>query len=110
MDSSKLPEIRRQVGPLRMAVATLVFICLPFAFYPGDDEAGWRVIPVYVIPVMALMLIWVLPFDMLMSRVFMGDKEGDERDRYKIVIKFDAFLLVMLFLFWAPFFLNLLME
>jgi hypothetical protein len=93
-----------------MAVAILVLICLPFAFYPGDDASGWRVIPVYVIPVMALMLIWVLPFDMLMSRVFMGDKEGEERDRYKTVIKFDVFLLVMLFLFWAPFFLNLLTE
>lgn len=110
MHPSKLSDILRQVGLLRVGMAALVLVCLPFVFYPGEDDSGWRVIPVQVAPVMALMLLWVLLFDLLMSRVFMGDKEGGERDRYRTVIKFDVFLLVMLFVFWTPFFLRLLAE
>ncbi len=110
MDFFKSSEVRQQVGVLRVAMAVLVLLCLPFVFYPGADDSGWRVIPVHVVPVIALMLIWILPFDMLMSRVFMGEKEGSERDRYKTIIKFDTALLVMLFLFWAPFFFILLTE
>ena len=110
MNLSTLSGIRKQVGVLRVATAVLVLFCLPFVFYPGEDNSGWRAIPIYVVPVIALMLMWILPFDMLMSRVFMGGKEGGERDRYKTVIKFDAALLAMLFLFWGPFFFNLLAE
>ena len=110
MDFSSLSEIPKQVGFLRLAMAALVLGSLPFVFYPGEDDSGWRVIPVHVAPVIALMLIWILPFDMLMSRVFMGEKEGRGRDHYKAVIKFDTLLLAALFLFWAPFFLKLLAE
>ena len=91
-----------------MALGILVLACLPFVFYPGEDDSGWRVIPVQVVPVIALMLIWVLLFDMLMSRVFLGEKEGWERQRHKTVIRFDALLLALLLLFWTPFFVNLL--
>lgn len=110
MNSVKPSEIHRQVGVLRLAMGILVLLCLPFVFYPGEDDSGWRVIPVHVMPVLALMLIWVLLFDVLISRVFMEGKEGWERNRYRTVIKFDAFLLAMLFLFWGPFFINLLAE
>lgn len=110
MDSFTSSDIRKQVGLLRVGMAALVLACLPFVFYPGGDDSGWRVIPAHVAPVMALILIWILLFDLLMSRVFMGDKEGREREHYRTVIKFDAVLLLMLFLFWAPFFVNLLTE
>lgn len=107
MSFPNVSRIHRQVGILRTAVAILVLICLPFVFFPGESDSGWRVIPVYIIPVMALMLIWILPFDILMSRVFMSGKEGTERDHYKTVIKFDALLLFLLFVFWGPFYAKL---
>ncbi len=100
--------LRERVGILRVAMGLLVLLTLPFVFYWGEDASGWRTISVYVVPVIALMLMWILPFDMLMSRVFMGEKHGSERACYKTVIVFDAILLAMLFLFWTPFFVKLL--
>ena len=102
---SENPLVR--IGILRLLVAGFVLVCLPMVFFTGTSRSGWGIIPSQVMPGLVLFMAWALPFDMLMARVFMADKEGRARQRYKLIIALDALLLVALVVFWGPFFLAL---
>jgi hypothetical protein len=104
------PGLVARVGVLRIAVASIAIAFLPFVFFSGERESVLGVIATQVVPGLALFMIWALPFDMLMARVFMVDKHGPERDRYKTVITLDIVLLVALLVFWGPFFFSLLTQ
>lgn len=104
------PSLVARVGVLRIAVASIVIAFLPFVFFSGERESVLGVIATQVVPGLALFMIWALPFYMLMARVFMVDKHGPERDRYKTVITLDIVLLVALLVFWGPFFFLLLTQ
>ncbi len=97
-----------QVGPLRLGLALLIALCLPLVFFADAQPEGWRVIPVYVGPVLAVIFIWLLLLDMLMSRVLMSEQPPEKRVRYRLAMKLDAALLAAIFLFWGPFFYGLL--
>ena len=104
----KGPGLIGELGILRLVVAGIVVICLPLAFLSGADSTGWGVVPSQVVPVIVVLLVWALPFDMLMARVFMADRPDAERRRYRTIIKVDGVLIVALLLFWGPFFFALL--
>jgi hypothetical protein len=101
------PSLIARVGVLRIAVASIVIAFLPFAFFNGERDLVLGVIATQVVPGLVLFMIWALPFDMIMARVFMIDKQGSERDRHKTVIKLDIGLLMALLVFWGPFFIAL---
>jgi hypothetical protein len=77
-------------------------------FLATGDAQGWRAIPSYVAPVLVVLIVWGLLFDMLMARVLMSEQQGLARDRYKAVLLVDAILLAALLLFWMPFYVALL--
>lgn len=106
----KLILFSTRAGFLRCALAVLVLVCLPLVFFSWEDDTGWRVIPVHVAPVLALLLMWILAFDMLMSRVFMGEQDDKHRDRYRTILKLDSVLLAALLLSWGPVFVALLSQ
>ena len=97
-----------QVGPLRVGQALFVVVLLPLVFLAGKGYHGWAAIPSYVAPVLVIILVWLLLLDLLMSRLFMGEKQGAERTRYRRVLTLDAALLAALVLFWGPWFVSLL--
>jgi hypothetical protein len=97
-----------QVGPLRVLWAVIVLLCLLMVFFQDGEDTGWRVIPVYVAPVLVILNIWGLLFDLLMSWLFMMQKHGQERLRCRRILLWDGFLLVALLAFWAPSFASLL--
>ena len=97
-----------EVGLLRLIIAGIVVLCLPLVFLSGASSAGWGVLPSQVAPVIVVLLVWALPFDMLMARVFMVDRPDGERERYRVIIRFDGILIAALLLFWGPFFFALL--
>lgn len=78
------------------------------AFFADVEPSGWRIFPVYVAPVLVVILIWVLLFDLLMSRVLMGEKSPQARLPYKMVMRLDGALLLAILLFWGPFYYGLL--
>jgi len=95
------------LGPVRATVALIALICLPLVFFSGADHHGWGIIPSQVVPGLVVLLVWALPFDILMVKVFMSDARDEERARYRTVIRIDLLLILALILFWAPFFLRL---
>ena len=97
------------LGPVRATVALIALLCLPMVFFSGADYEGWGIIPSQVVPGLVILMVWALPFDMLMARVFMADLQGPERERYRTVIRIDALLVLALVLFWGPFFIGLLL-
>ena len=99
-----------RVGVLRLVFAVIVVILLPFIFFDGERQSVFGIIATLVVPGLVLFMIWALPFDMIMARAFMVDKQGPERDRYKTVIKLDMVLLVALLVFWGPFFFSLVTQ
>jgi len=98
----------KQVGPLRVLFAALVVFCMLLVFLPDDHGTGWYVLSVHVAPALVILSIWVLLFDLLMASIFMSQKHGQERLRYRHILLWDGFLLVALFAFWGPFFASLL--
>ena len=107
--SSKTDNVTifKQVGPLRVAWAAIVVFCLLMVFFSDGDGTGWNVIPVYIAPVLVILNLWGLLFDLLMSWLFMMQKHGQERLRYRRIMLWDGLLLVALSAFWGPFFVSL---
>lgn len=97
-----------RVGPLRVGLAVLVVLCLPLVFFANAEPVGWRIIPVYVAPTLVVILIWLLLFDLLMSRVLMSEKPPEARGQYRLALRLDGALLFALLAFWGPFFYALL--
>ena len=97
-----------QIGPLRVALATIVLALLPMALImdPGN-KSGWAFIPTYVAPGLVVFIFWILPFDMLMAKIFKGGEGADDPAAYRAVYKLDIALMLGMLVFWAPFFVNL---
>ncbi len=98
------------IGVLRIAVAIIAVSFLPFVFFDGQSQSVLGIVATQAVPGLVLFMIWALPFDMIMARVFMADKQGPERDRHKTVIKLDLAIMVLLLVFWGPFFFSLLTQ
>ena len=96
------------VGPLRIGLSVFVLSCLPMAFFAQAGHQGWRVVPAYIAPVLVVIFIWLLLFDMLMTRIMLADKPPAEHPRYRRAFRLDVSLLLALLLFWGPFFYSLL--
>ena len=61
-----------------------------------------------VAPPLAVMMAFVVPLDMLMSRIYMTDKEGTERARYRRILAVETLAFALLVAVWIPFFVALL--
>ncbi len=96
------------VGPLRIGLSVLVLSCLPLVFFAQGGHEGWRVIPVQIAPVLVVIFIWLLLFDILMTRIMLADKPPAEQPRYRRAFRLDLSLLFALLLFWGPFYYGLL--
>lgn len=99
-----------RIGWLRAFMLLLGVLSLPCAFITEVDTAPWDTLILHVSPGFALLMIWSIPFDILMARVFMSDKPETERAAYRTVIKVDLALWLALLLVWGVFFATLLQE
>lgn len=61
-----------------------------------------------IAPPLAVMMAFVVPLDMLMSRIYMTDKPAAERARYRRILAAEALALGLLVAAWTPFFATLL--
>ena len=75
---------------------------------PGLASSLGIVWTTLVAPPLAVMMVFVVPLDMLMSRIYMTDKRGAERARYRRILVAEAAALAVLVAAWVPFFLGLL--
>ncbi len=81
----------------------LIEILLPVAASTGEHSFWW-VLTRVITPVMAPLLIVVLLFDYLMSRMRAADATGSERASFVTIGRIELALLGLTLLFWVPFF------
>lgn len=96
----------RQLGALRVALAAAALPLIVFATRPGTLPVyeGFAVLPTLLMPVLAPVVLMLLLLDALMARVFMFEKTGAERARYRRIVTVDLVLSAALTLAWLPFF------
>jgi hypothetical protein len=81
----------------------LIDIMLPVTA-STDGHSFWSVLTSVITPVMAPLLMVVLLFDYLMSRMRAADATGSERASYVTIGRIELAVLGITLLFWVPFF------
>lgn len=99
------------IGPLRLALVLFTLILVSAAPFASDAEpVGWGAFAGLVAPALTVIMFFVVPLDMMMSRIFMTDTEGAERLRYRRILWLEFLLLMALLLAWGPFIADLLRQ
>jgi hypothetical protein len=110
--NSKHPDLLPTLGFLRIAllIAALINILLPMIeilvpLTVGDDEHRlWSVMTSVIAPVMAPLLIVVVLFDYIMTRVRVADADGELRTGFIRIGRIELAMLGIMLLFWVPYF------
>ena len=112
--TSKHENLLPALGLLRVGLLLLALldIALPlieimFTLSPdGNEHSFWSLLATVIAPVMAPLLMTVLLFDYIMSRVRAADAEGAMRARYVKIGRIELGMIGISLLFWIPFFLT----
>jgi hypothetical protein len=104
-------NLLRALGFLRLAllVFTLLNLSLPlFGMLPpfavsGGERTIWGVLTTVVAPVMAPLLVVVILFDYIMSRVRAADSTGPQRARFVAIGRIELAAIAISLLFWVPY-------
>jgi hypothetical protein len=72
------------------------------------SDSIWNIFPTLVAPVMAPLLMVVIFFDYLMSRVQAADAQGETLEHFTAIGRIELMIMLIMFLFWLPFFIKLL--
>ena len=99
----------KRIGVLRFLLVTLVAIFILASRFTGEQAAysGWEMIPTLIVPAVAPIVFFVLLLDMMMAGVFMVDKQGDERKRFKFIVNLDLLLTIGMLVSWVPYFISI---
>lgn len=94
------------IGELRTMLIATAVICIAFIPFTNDEIRleGWGLFPDVLAPVVSFMLVFGILLDMLMSRVFQADSEGEARKKFAFIFKLEGMVLLVLIGLWAPFF------
>ncbi len=97
------------LGTLRLLLMLAALACIiaaPFAngtTYVHD----WRLLPSVIAPSIMVMLIFAIPLDICMARIFMSDSSDSEKARLQRAIYIELAVLSALTLAWTPFMLKM---
>ena len=99
----------KRIGVLRFLLVILAATVILASQFTGDEAAysGWAMIPTLIVPAVAPIVFFVLLLDMMMAAVFMVDKQGDERKRFKFIVNLDLLLVVGMLVAWVPYFISI---
>jgi len=97
-------------GPLRLLLVGLAVLLVVLGPFSGGAVSfeGFSLITTLVAPVAYAVFVFVLPLDMMMTRIFMSDATDAKRAALRRVLITEAALLAVLVLAWLPFVLKLL--
>lgn len=98
-------NILMQFGPMRVVLACAALVLIVFVPAPGTAPvySGWAMIPTIVVPVLAPNIFMVLMLDVMMSSIFMIDKKGAARARYRRIQLINLALAAGMVVFWVPY-------
>ncbi|MEW6331716.1 MAG: hypothetical protein AB1560_09675 [Pseudomonadota bacterium] len=100
-----LRQIFNWMGPLRLMLAFGVLLLLVLRPAPGTPPvySGWEMLPTLVIPSLVPIFIAVLLLDALMGAVWLASYP-DRRQKYRTVIGASLGMVLLLVLWWWPYF------
>lgn len=67
----------------------------------------WRLLPTVIAPSVMMMLVFAIPLDVCMAKIFMSDADDGEVARLARAIRVELVVLAALVLSWLPFMLKL---
>ena len=110
---SKHSNLLPALGFLRLAllISALLNIVLPLVeilvpLTTGDDKYHlWSVLTNVIAPVIAPLLVVVILFDYIMTRVRATDADGELRTRFILIGRIELLMLGLMLLFWVPYFI-----
>jgi len=98
-------HLLNRLGILRSLLLTatlLVIVAAPFAD-GGVHLHDWRLLTSVVAPTIMMMLVFAIPLDITMARIFMADASAAERARLAFAVRVEAIALVLMLAAWTPF-------
>ena len=105
------------LGTLRLGLITITMVnmLLPVIdsilrrlIVSDMSDSIWNIFPTLIAPVMAPLLLVVIFFDYLMSRIQAADAQGEKRDHFIAISRIELMIMAIMFLYWLPFFITLL--
>ncbi len=95
-----------QLGWLRLFLAIVAIIAIVATPTAGTLAvyAGWQMVPTLIVPVLAPLIFVLLLMDSLMSRIWMTDKDPQERKHFKLAIALNLLLALGMAISWFPYF------
>ncbi len=107
------------LGPLRIGLLLIALINLlvsaihwigneSFTTNIGDTSTGWEIAAVYIAPVNAPIILVVVLFDYIMSRVRAADASGEERANFMLIARIELDMIALYLAYWVPYFVSLL--
>lgn len=97
------------LGTLRSLLLLTALACIVAApFADGQTYLhDWRLLPSVIAPSIMMMLVFAIPLDVCMAKIFMTDAGPGERARLGRAIRLELVVLVVMVLAWTPFMLKL---
>lgn len=97
-------------GALRLMLIGLSAFLMLLGPVSGGEVSfeGIALFTTLLAPTFYVVMVFVLPLDMTMTRVFMSDASEEKRTQLRRVIMTEAVLLAFMLLAWLPFVLKLL--
>jgi hypothetical protein len=98
------------LGALRLCLCAVVISLVAIAPFSGGQARyeGFAFVTTVLAPAFFVMFLFIVPLDLAMTRIFMSDKTGPERTRYRRVLWVEGSLLLALVASWAPLVVKLL--
>ena len=96
------------LGTLRSLLLLTAVACIAAAPF-ADGQAylhDWRLLPSVIAPSIMMMLVFAIPLDVCMARIFMTDAAPGERARLGRAIRVELLVLIAMVLAWTPFMLK----
>lgn len=94
------------LGLLRQLLIGLALLNIILRPAPGTPAAreGIEIIPTLISPAAAPILIMVILFDALMSKIRASDAEGKEREKFTKILRVELATVAIMLIAWFPFF------
>lgn len=101
-----------ELGLMRQVLLglALVNLLLPILHWIGStaaisaDRSLWDIFATLIAPVMAPLLLVVVLFDYIMSRVRAADATGVEQTRFAAIARLEFAVIAISVIFWGPYF------
>ena len=97
----------QSLGFLRISLLSLAILDTLIAPEPGTYaiKQGLEVIPTLVAPAAAPIIMMVILFDALMSKIRASDATGEDRNKFRTIMWTELAVVAFMFFGWLPYFL-----